>query len=119
MNDHLKQFANHAAYQAAESSLDTPNVSLCVSEGDVHYNPYVPHDYSQDYLTFVALETGTFKFRTENINNIISYSIDNGTTWTQGKNVSVTNGDKVMWKGTMTSSSSGIGKFSSTGNFDV
>ena len=41
MNDHLKQFANHAAYQAAESNLDKPNVSLCVSEGEVHYNPWV------------------------------------------------------------------------------
>ena len=27
----------------------------------MHYNPYV-HDYSKDYLTFVARESGTFSF---------------------------------------------------------
>ena len=119
MNDHLKQFANHAAYQAAESSLDRPNVSYCVAEGDVHYNPYVQHDYAEDYLTFVAKESGTFTF-TPTSSNVISYSTDNGTTWTEGNSVSVNNGDKVMWKGAMTPAEyEGIGTFNSTANFDV
>ena len=96
-----------------------PNVSYCVTEGDVHYNPLVPHDYSQDYLTFIAKEDGTFTFTPSN-SNVISYSTDNGTTWTEGNSVSVNNGDKVMWKGTMTPQENyGIGIFSSTANFDV
>ena len=121
MNDHLKQFANHAAYQAAESSLDRPNVSYCVNENEVHYNPIVSHDYSQDYLTFVAKESGTFTFTPSN-SNIISYSTDGGETWTQGNSIEVNNGDKVLWKGTMTPSTSyplSTGTFSSTAEFDV
>jgi hypothetical protein len=39
MNKHLKLFANHSAYSQAESNLDKPNVSLCVQEDEVHYNP--------------------------------------------------------------------------------
>lgn len=59
MNDHLKQFANHAAYQAAESSLDTPNVSLCVSEGDVHYNPIIPPYVDGHEYVDLGLPSGT------------------------------------------------------------
>ena len=39
MNSYLRKFANHSAYQTAESSLDKPNVSYCVQENEVHYNP--------------------------------------------------------------------------------
>jgi hypothetical protein len=39
---YLKKFENHAAYEAAESSLILPNVSLCVNENEVHYNPSTP-----------------------------------------------------------------------------
>ena len=42
MNDHLKSFANHSAYSAVESQLIKPNVSLCVQENEVHYNPIIP-----------------------------------------------------------------------------
>lgn len=80
------------------------------------------HDYSQDYLTFVATEAGTFAFTPKN-SNVISYSTDSGSTWTEGNSVSVSVGDKVLWKGTMTPSTSypnqGIGIFSSTGAFTV
>ena len=41
MNDHLKQFATHSAYEAIKNNLDTPNVVLCTQEDEVHYNPYV------------------------------------------------------------------------------
>lgn len=78
-------------------------------------------NYEDQYLTFVALEDGTFTF-TPNNSNVISYSTDGGETWTEGNSVSVNNGDKVMWKGTMTPSTSslqGIGTFGSTSNFDV
>ena len=82
--------------------------------------PPTPHDYSQDYLTFRALESGTFKFS----GNSVDYSVDNGTTWTSlASNTSsptVSAGNKIMWKATgLTPTSSGIGKFSSTGSFEV
>ena len=116
---YLKKFENHTAYENyMQGGVALPNVSLCVNENDVHYNP-IPHDYSEDYLTFVAKESGTFTFTPKN-SNVISYSTDNGTTWTEGNTVSVNNGDKALWKGTMTPASyQGIGTFNSTGNFDV
>jgi hypothetical protein len=48
---------------------------LCVNENEVHYNPF--HDYSKDYLTFVALEDTQFKLS----KNDIYYSLDNGDNW--------------------------------------
>lgn len=40
------------------------------------------YDYSQDYLTFEALEDGVFNFISTGINgNNMQYSIDNGITW--------------------------------------
>ena len=39
---YLKIFENHSAYEAAQSGLILPNVSLCVQENEVHYNPYTP-----------------------------------------------------------------------------
>jgi len=34
---YLKKFNTHAEYELA--TLDLPNVSLCVQENEVHYNP--------------------------------------------------------------------------------
>ena len=79
------------------------------------------HNYSKDYLTFVALQDGTFKFS----RNAMQYSLDNGTTWTtlaaNTSSPTVTTGNKIMWKqtGLTPNSSNGIGTFSATGNFNV
>ena len=90
-------------------------MSHCIQEVEVHYNPLIPHDYSQDYLTTVALEDGTISFNilksmgTDMITSI-SYSIDEGETWETVQNqddkqehlaidVYVNEGDKVLWKG--------------------
>ena len=118
--EYLKLFSSHTDYEEYVSggTMVKPNVSYCEDVKDVHYNPYV-HDYSQDYLTTVALENGTITF-TPTESNAISYSTDNGNTWVEGNSVNVVNGDKVLWKGMMTPSVyDGIGKFSSTCNFDV
>ena len=40
MGKYLKLFETTAAYEAAESSLILPNVSLTVDNNTVHYNPY-------------------------------------------------------------------------------
>ena len=124
MGKYIKLFENHTQYTAYTASTEfiKPNVSHCIQENEVHYNPYV-HDYSQDYLTFVAKEDGTFKLS----GNTVQYSLDNGETWTtlasNTDTQTVTAGNKIMWKATLTPSSSypsfGIGTFSSAGNFNI
>ena len=105
-----------------------------------YYKPHQEeHDYSKDYLTFEALESGTFTLNipssvNSNYMTSISYSTDNGKTWTT-TNVdntvqtittpTINSGDKVLWKGVgkqLSVSSSGINyssNFSSTGNFNA
>ena len=73
--------------------------------------------YASQYLTFEAIESGTFKFS----GNAVSYSVDNGSTWTSlASNTdtpTVPAGGKIIFKATLTPSWEGIGKFSSTGRF--
>ena len=121
MLTYLKLFKNHSEYEEYLQSGDMvlPNVSYCTNIEDVHYNPYM-HDYSTDYLTFVALEDGTFKFSKP----LIQYSIDNGETWNSlsanTNTPTVAAGDKILWKSTnLTAESGGIGTFSSTGMYNV
>ena len=119
MGDYLKLFEKHSEYESYSGGGEMlkPNVSYCEDNNEVHYNPYV-HDYSQDYLAFVALENGTISFNilssmgTDKIESI-SYSTDNGTTWTTTPNqdnkeddleitLNVNTGDTILWKGTAT-----------------
>lgn len=80
---YLKLFTSHSDYNTAKSSLDKPNVSHCIEENEVHYNPWT---WADEYLTFVAKENGTFTF-TPSSSNVISYSTDNGSTWTEGNSI--------------------------------
>lgn len=89
-------------------------------EDNLVYPSSQPHDYSQDYLTFRALESGTFKLS----NNALNYSLDGGTTWaTLAANTAsptIASGETIMFKAQLTpSGSAGIGTFSSTGRYDV
>ena len=114
MGDYLKLFQTHSEYAAFIQTSDfiKPNVSHCVQENEVHYNP---HTFADEYFTTVVRENGTISFNiwqsmgTDMITSI-SYSTDNGETWTTTNNtdnkttnlvidVNVNNGDKVMWKG--------------------
>ena len=119
MSIYLKKFSIHAEYEAYIASEDKvlPNVSICTTEGDVHYNPVPPpHDYSQDYFTMVVTVGGNIKWSGSITANKLSYSMDNGETWTTANSsttISVEASDKILWKGTPTpQSSEGIGKFS-------
>lgn len=122
MGKYIKLFNSHQAYEDFTESEDfiLPNVSRCDSEKDVHYTPK-PYDYSINYLTFEPLEDGTFSFTTNNID----YSLDEGKTWTTlvaGANTPIINsGNKILWKADelTSTSSNGIGTFSSTGQFEV
>lgn len=87
--------------------------------GDAKLYPTGGTDYSQQYLTFVAKESGTFKLS----GNSVSYSLDSGSTWaslaSNTNSPTVAAGNKILWKATLTPTSKGIGRFSSTGQFDV
>ena len=57
MSIYLKQFETQAAYEAAESGLILPNVSLTLDNNTVHYNPSSPTP-SQEYVD-LGLPSGT------------------------------------------------------------
>lgn len=127
MANNLRKFQTEADYTAA--TLTYPAVSWVVSGDTLHYDkvaPPQPHDYSQDYLTFVALENSTFNFWKSAIFDPetgdpvetpdIQYSLDNGSTWTtlsgDGETqtaVQVTAGNKILWKGELVADESGMG----------
>lgn len=77
-------------------------------------------DPAKMYLTFKALESGTFSFS----RNAISYSLDGGSTWSAlaagAASPTVAAGKEICWKARLTPSSNyGIGTFSATGLFDA
>ena len=93
------------------------------NSADCGYVPPTPGDYETQYLTFEAIEDGTFTF-TGNNSNSLSYSLDDGQTWTAlasgTASPTVTAGNKIMWKGELTPNSIiGIGKFSAIANFNI
>ena len=71
---HLKLFETQAAYEAADSSLILPNVSLTVDNNTVHYNPSspTPPTPSHDYV-----EIGGVKWATMNVGaeSVIDYGL--------------------------------------------
>ena len=85
------------------------------------------HNYEFDYLTFKAVSEGTFTYSNaaggqQNSNNKISYSLDNGKTWStesDSVSLSVSQGDKVLWKGNQSTTFGGICTFGGTANFEV
>lgn len=104
-----------------------------MSEGAMNKNK---HDYSKDYLTFEALETGTFSLTIpatidSTYMTSISYSIDDGNTWTTTTvdataqtitTPTINAGNKVLWKGVgqrMSKNWGNISNFSSTKIFNI
>ena len=113
----LKLFNNDNEYDAVAESFEYPTVSYVEDIDEVRYMT-LRDKYTREYLTFEALENGTISFNiwysmgTDMITSI-SYSTDNGDTWTTTQNVNgksenlqisvnVEEGDKVLWKGTAT-----------------
>ena len=72
---------NHSAYSAAESGLILPNVSLCVQENEVHYNPK-PDPYNGYAYVDLGLPSGT-KWATMNVG--ASSVTDYGNYYQYGK----------------------------------
>lgn len=88
---YLRKFDNHAAYEAAKSSLILPNVSLITENNKVEYNPLTPPAPSHDYV-----EIGGIKWATMNIgaNSVTDY----GNYYMYGKGAddySITSGDSA------------------------
>ena len=110
----IKKFDTHPEYQTYIDGSDNilPNVSYCKNNKEVHFNPWT---WAEAYMTTVALEDGTISFNiwksmgTDMITSI-SYSTDDGETWTTTANqdnksenltidVNVNTGDTILWKG--------------------
>ena len=120
---YFKRFLTEAEKSACTAQNEY--VSYTDESNIVNIHPY---DYSKDYLTFVALESGTFKFSGSSSGstaNKIQYSTDDGETWSTASSsvtVNVTSGDKVLWKSSnlIPYSNKGIGNFSaSTAQYDI
>ena len=62
MGKYLKKFETQAAYEAAQSGLILPNVSLTVDNNTVHYNPSTPPTPTHDFV-----EIGGIKWATMNV----------------------------------------------------
>ena len=73
----------------------------------------------KDYFRFIAREDGTFKLS----GNTIDYSLDSGTTWTSLASDTdsplLSSGETIMFKATNPTVNDGIGRFVTTGTFDV
>lgn len=71
-----------------------------------------------DYLTFNAVTDGTFSF-----SNPLEYSLDNGNTWIElaanTATPTVTSGNSIKFKADLVANTNGIGRFSSTGQFEA
>ena len=105
--------------EAEQQSCTALNKYLSYTEE----NDDIELTYAKNYVTFIAKSSGNFKFSGSSATNAISYSTDNGETWsTPSTSVTynVTSGTKVLWKGKMTPNSKGIGTFSaSTASYDL
>ena len=78
--------------------------------------PPTPQDYSSQYFTIDVISGNSIGWYS-NDNIALDYSIDSGNTWTSISNstISVQQGDKVLFKGNnSTTTSIGIGTFTST-----
>ena len=113
--------------EADAIKIGTSTVSKVYVGTELVYPTDVPHDYSQDYLTFVA-ETDNVSFQfTGGVNgNTFQYSTDDGSTWNNvsiGQTTSSINtGDKILFKASglsVNTTNGGIGTIKPSGNASV
>ena len=115
---YVKLFQTEQEKQACTDTYEYLSYTVESNKANIH------KDYSKEYLTFIALEDGTFNFSGASTAQTISYSTDNGKTWSTPSNnitINVNSDDKVLWKGEINPVKDvGIGVFSaSTASFDV
>lgn len=118
LTDRLSVLENLMHYKADISALTSINdaISGLTERVDALESGSTPTQ--KGYLTFKALENGTFTFT-----NDLEYSLDSGVTWaTLSKNTvtpTVNANDEIMFKGNLLADTNGIGTFSSSGRFEV
>lgn len=117
MANYINKYENATAYDA-DKAKQYPNVSYVEETDEIVW--LKNGDYSKDYLTFVALEDTTFKFR----GNTVNYSLDDGQTWTSlpsnTDTPTIASGNKILWKANLIRDDfNGLGIFSSSGRFSV
>ena len=110
--DKLRLFSTQTDYEDEVANLEYPTVSYIEGTEEVAFMP--PPDYSTMYLTFEALENGTFtltigKNVPTSLLEDVSYSLDKGKTWTTVQNQDneevvittpiVESYNNVLWKG--------------------
>ena len=92
---------------------------------DESYGVWDDSHYVNEYLLFETTQSGTFKFSGATSANTLEYSLDNGETWTtlahNTNTPTIAAGGNILWKGEglTINTSSGIGKYISTGAFNV
>ena len=131
---HLTTFDNITDYNKNITNFPVPNISFDSTKEEVIWGN--ENYYSNQYFTFVALESGTFTLTIPaNVGTSyltsVSYSINNGETWVTTNNSSsvitittptITKGNKVLWKGIGTTyayNSVPSNRFKSSGRFNV
>lgn len=114
---------NQISYDSGANWETTATTKIVIDPYSTECN-----EYSNRYLTFRALEDGTFSYRGSSdiiSANTLEYSVDSGETWSTlqigGTTPTVTSGNTILWKasGLTISPNSGIGSFKSSGRFDV
>lgn len=89
MNKHLKLFANHTAYEAVKNNIDKPNVVMCQSESELHYNA------KKKYTPTPGLSNEEDIVELANL-YIEEYNIENGTNLQLRYSMGIT-GDVPQW----------------------
>ena len=121
MQKHLKKFNNLSDYETFKESDDfvLPNISYIESNNEITYSE-LKEDHKNEYLTFEALEDGTYSFRSlsSRVPNI-QYSIDGGETWVtlnkDERTPVIHSGNEILWKNTIDTDydyDEGIARFS-------
>lgn len=119
--DKYNKEKEQVSYNSGISWADTGNTragSTLIEQNsdDCGYTP--PHDYSRDYLTTEALNSGNMKI-TQSYGSNIQYSKNDGawTSYTPGSNISVVTGDTIRWKSSVTNSQALARQFACTCNY--
>ena len=115
MGKYLKLFNNHSQYETFTGSTEfvLPNVSHCITEEHVHYNPTSGYTPITEYTALqIVSSAATFHINGENM----KYSKNGGVSWTpftSEDTISATSGENVAL------SVNNVSGFSSTGSFDL
>ena len=116
---YLKNFLTEEERQACTDTQDY--VSYTEETDKVRINHFVPLEETP--LTLVALTDGTISYTNGYQTFGITYSTDNGRTWSEPSGditVNVTAGDKVQWMGQISTTIGNPGKFSEgTASFNI